>query len=213
MTTAGPPAARSRRGSVGSSRRVAGRRRSRRRGRARGRARAPCALPRHVRGEHGAGEAAAAAAAADGRHAGEGGRLEVVGGGVAARVGELEQRLDRRRDLRDLRLGRAASAHRDDHDAALAREQRGGVRRDRRLADALAGADDRRSRAAGTARAPADRSGSRRRRTGTPATRAPCWRPETARPGRGPARPRDRRRPRAGARRERARACRRAGTP
>ena len=40
------PAARSRRGSVGSSRRAAGRRRSRRRGRARGRARAPCARPR-----------------------------------------------------------------------------------------------------------------------------------------------------------------------
>ena len=48
---------------------------------------------------------------------------------------------DRRRRLDHLRLRRPAAAHRDDDDVAVAREQPREVPGDRRLADALAGAD------------------------------------------------------------------------
>ena len=88
------------------------------------------------------GEPAAAAAAADGLDADERSGLEVVGRGVPPRARELEQRVDVRRDLRHLGLGRAASSHRDDDDLPVACVQPGCVRRDRGLPHPLAGADD-----------------------------------------------------------------------
>ncbi len=96
----------------------------------------------HVRREHGSGEPAAAATAADRRHSGERRRLEVVGGGVATGARELEQRVEVRRDLHQLRLRRPAPTHRDDDDGAVTRQKLRGVSGDRRLPNALAGADD-----------------------------------------------------------------------
>ena len=110
---------------------AAARRRSRRRGRARARARAAMrGAGGDVRGGDGAREPAAAAAAAD--RCGtprERRRLEVVGRGVAAGVATARAARRRRRHLGDLRLRRAAAAHRDDDDLALAREQLRRVRR------------------------------------------------------------------------------------
>ena len=54
---------------------------------------------------------------------------------------QLEERVERRRGLGDLRLGRPAAAHRDDDDVAVAREQPRDVARDRGLPDALARPD------------------------------------------------------------------------
>ena len=95
-----------------------------------------------VRDRDRAGEPAAAAAAADRLDAGERGRLEVVRRGVAPGARELEQRVEVRRDARDLGLGRPAAPHRDDDDLPVARIEPRGVSGDRRLADPLAGADD-----------------------------------------------------------------------
>ncbi len=97
--------------------------------------------PVHVRREYLACQSSTGAATADGRNAGEGGGLEVVGGSVAAGPGDLQERLDGRSDLDDLGLGRAPSPHGDDdHVQALGEEPRQ-VARDRRFADALAGPD------------------------------------------------------------------------
>ena len=85
---------------------------------------------------------------------------------------ELDELVERRRRLDDLGLGRAAAAHRDDDDVAVAREQPREVRRDRGLPHALARCRSRRSTAARTARTTAGRTGSRRRRTAGPAASA-----------------------------------------
>ena len=61
---------------------------------------------------------------------------------MTARAGELEQRLDVRRHLGDLRLGRASPPHGDDDDLPVTCVQAGCVRRDRGLSDPLAGTDD-----------------------------------------------------------------------
>ena len=71
--------------------------------------------------------------------------------------------------LRDLGLGRAAPPHRDDDDLSVARVEPSGVSGDRRLADPLAGADDPDRRQRERLQLRADRSGSRRRRTASPA--------------------------------------------
>jgi len=94
-----------------------------------------------VRDGNGAREAAAGAAAADRRHSCEHRDLEVVGGGMLPRLGARDQILDRRRSLDELRLRRAAAPHRDDDDVAVACEEAREVNRDRRLPDALTGAD------------------------------------------------------------------------
>ena len=59
-----------------------------------------------VRYRDGAGQTAAAAAAADRRDTGDDRSLEMVRSGVTAATGELEQRLQRRRDEHGLGLGR-----------------------------------------------------------------------------------------------------------
>ena len=95
----------------------------------------------------GAGHAAAAAPAADGRHAGEDRVLEAVGGGVPPRPrgGEQVGDVERLAARHDLGLRRPAAAHGDDDHAALAAEavveQARQVAGDGRLADALAGPD------------------------------------------------------------------------
>ncbi len=96
----------------------------------------------HVREPDGAGEAAAAAAAPDSRHAGERGRLEMVRRGVPSGAGERQQPFDGRRHRHRLGLGRASPTHRHDHDAPVGGERACHVPGDRRLADALPGADD-----------------------------------------------------------------------
>ena len=149
----------------------------------------------HVRDEDLAREPAAGAAAADRRHAGDRGDLEVVGGGVPPGARELDEVGDGRPLLDHLGLGRAAAAHRDHDHVAVAREQRGEVRRQRGLPHALAGADhgDRRQREVGVDAA--GRSGSRRRcrRGRRPAPATPSG---SDPPGRAPARPTGRPRPR-----------------
>ena len=60
---------------------------------------------------------------------------------MAPRLGARDKLLDRRRSLDQLRLRRAAAPHRDDDDAAVAREETGQVDGDRSLPDTLAGAD------------------------------------------------------------------------
>ena len=99
-------------------------------------------------------EPAAGAAAADRGHAADRGDLEVVGGGVPPGARQLDEVGDGRPLLDHLRLGRAAAAHRDHDHVAVAREQRGQVRRERGLPHPLAGADhgDRRQREVGIRR-------------------------------------------------------------
>ena len=142
--------------------------------------RAPCV---DVRGEDGAGEAAAAAPAADRRHARQRRRLEVVGRRVPAGVESSSSASSVGGDLGDLGLGRPAASHRDDDDAARPRASSDArVGRDRRLADPLAGAHDADRGQRERLEAPAARSGSRRPRTAVRA-RAPCWRAGSARRG------------------------------
>ena len=107
---------------------------------------------RDVRDEDRAGEAAARAPAADRRHAGERGDLEVVGRRVPPGARALDELVERRRRLDDLGLGRAAAAHRDDDDAPVAREEPREMRGHRGLPHALARCRSRRSTAARTAR-------------------------------------------------------------
>ena len=87
-------------------------------------------------------EATAAAAAADGRHAGHDGGLEMVGRRVSSVARELQQALDRRCDEHRLGLGRAATPHRDDDDPPGCGEAPREVPRDGGLPHALAGSDD-----------------------------------------------------------------------
>ena len=82
-----------------------------------------------VRDEDLAREPAARPPAADRRHAADRGDLEVVRGRVPSGARELDEVGDRRPPLDHLRLGRPAAAHRHDDDVAVAREQRGEVRR------------------------------------------------------------------------------------
>ena len=101
----------------------------------------------HVVVERHAGEAAAAAPAADRGHAGEHRVLVAVAGGVPPGAGGGEQLggAEPVAAADELRLGRAAAPHREDHDAAV--RPPGGVEPPRQpaahggLADALAGAD------------------------------------------------------------------------
>ena len=97
---------------------------------------------RHVRLERRAREAAAHAPAADRPDARDHRVLQVVGGGVLAALRDRDQLVERRRRLRDPRLGRPAAAHADDHGvgAELA-QQRRPVAGHGRLAGALAGGD------------------------------------------------------------------------
>ena len=94
-----------------------------------------------VGGQHVAGQPSAGAPAADRRHAGQGGGLQVVGGRVPAGAGDVEQLVERRRDLDELRLGRPAAAHGHDHDVAPLREQAREMAGDGRLTDPLPRAD------------------------------------------------------------------------
>src|SRR5207249_2483925 len=94
-----------------------------------------------VRGEGSARHPAAGTAAADGRHAREQGRIEMVGGGVASCTRERDEIVQRRRRRDELRLGGPSPSHRDNDDAAVAGEQPRDVTRDRGLADALARPD------------------------------------------------------------------------
>ena len=129
---------------------------------------------------------------------------------MAAGARERDELLDAGRRLDQLGLGRPAPPHRHDDDVAVAGEQPREVRRDRGLADPLAGADHGDRRARRSPRRRAGRSGSRRRcRRARPRARA---RPSgSGRPGRAPARRRGRRRPRR--RRSRRRAARRSRRP
>ena len=88
-------------------------------------------------------EASPATPAPDRAHAGERGRLQVVGGCVTAGPGQLQQAVQRRRHLDQLGLRRAAAAHGDDHHVAVASEQARELAGERRLADPLARSDHR----------------------------------------------------------------------
>ena len=70
-----------------------------------------------VRARDLAGQPSAAAPAADRANSGQRRRLQVVGGGVTSRSGQLQQAVERRRSLDQLRLGGAAAAHRDDDES------------------------------------------------------------------------------------------------
>ena len=94
-----------------------------------------------VRDRDGAGQTAAAAAAADRRDTGDDRSLEMVRGGVTAATGELEQRLQRRRDEDGLGLGRPTPPHRHDNDVQRSRELPRDVTGDGGLPDPLARSD------------------------------------------------------------------------
>ena len=100
----------------------------------------------HVRDGHGACQPAAAATAADRVHTCQRGRLQMVGGRVAAGIRECEERLHGRRHPDHLGLRRSAPPHGHHDDAARAGRETRQVPRDRRLPDSLAGADDREGR-------------------------------------------------------------------
>ena len=102
-----------------------------------------CRAGRNVRDEDRAGQPAPGPATADRRHAGERRDLEVVGRGMATRARELDELVERRRRLDDLRVSRAAATHRHHDDAAVAREEPCEMRCHGRLPHALARADHR----------------------------------------------------------------------
>ena len=77
----------------------------------------------HVRRRNCPGEPATAAPAADRCDTHDRCGLEVIRRGVSPGAGELDQRLDRRRDRHHLGIARPASAHRDDDHVAVGREQ------------------------------------------------------------------------------------------
>ena len=141
-----------------------------------------------------AGHPAAAAAAADRRDPLDSRHLEVVRGGMHPRAGEREQLGNARRGRRAVRLGRAAPAHRDHDDLALAGQQPG------RCAPSRSSC--RRACPCRRCRARAEESRLKRRRVeaeaGADVRNArgehPCWRSPAARAVRAPARRRDRRR-------------------
>ena len=60
---------------------------------------------------------------------------------MPSRSGQLQQAVERRRGLDQLRLGGAAAAHRDDDELPVAGEHARELARERRLPDPLAGAD------------------------------------------------------------------------
>ena len=97
----------------------------------------------HVRHEDGAGKPSPAPPATHRLHAGERGRLEVIGRSVPAGARESDERVDGRRHRDGLRFGWPSPSHRDDDDMARGRQRPRHVSRHCRLADALSGADHR----------------------------------------------------------------------
>ncbi len=112
----------------------------------------PCALD-HVRDEDLAREAAAGATAADRRHAGRRAAISRWSEAAWRPVRESATRSSTvgRRSISS-GVARPAAAHRDDDDVAVAGEQRGEMRGDRGLADALARTDHRDRRHVGLPR-------------------------------------------------------------
>ena len=84
--------------------------------------------------------------AADRRHPGERGSLEVVGRRVTPCARDLEQRVERRSDLDDLGLGGPAPAHRDDDHVQTRGEEPCDMPGNRCLADPLPGPEYRERR-------------------------------------------------------------------